>query len=113
MGFGANDKTGDSGGSTWLNILDPHGHALAHWDINFDLAQIPGTPVPAPAGLLLFGFGLAAYLTPDAPLAAGTQQKRAAPANGAALFCCSGNSSEDAEEQCGADGDSCQCCENV
>lgn len=59
MGFGANDMTGNFGGSTWLNILDPHGRALAHWDINFDLAQIPGTPVPAPAGLLLFGLGLA------------------------------------------------------
>lgn len=58
FGPGANDKTGDFGGSAWLNILDPHGNALAHWDINFDLTHIPGTPVPAPAGLLLFGLGL-------------------------------------------------------
>lgn len=58
FGPGANDKTSDFGGSAWLNILDPHGRALAHWDINFDLALIPGTPVPAPAGLLLFGLGL-------------------------------------------------------
>lgn len=59
FGPGANDKTGDFGGSSWLNILDPHGNALSHWDINFDLSLIPGTPVPAPAGLLLFGIGLA------------------------------------------------------
>ncbi len=59
FGRGANDKTGDFGGSAWLNLLDPSGHALSHWDINFDLSLIPGTPVPAPAGLLLFGIGLA------------------------------------------------------
>ena len=59
FGTGANDKTGDFGGSSWLNILDPSGRALAHWDINFDLTFKPGTPVPAPAGLLLFGLGLA------------------------------------------------------
>ena len=59
FGVGANDKTGDFGGSSWINMLDPHNNALAHWDINFDLTHKPGTPVPAPAGLLLFGLGLA------------------------------------------------------
>ncbi|WP_271079329.1 PEP-CTERM sorting domain-containing protein [Aurantiacibacter sp. MUD61] len=59
FGTGANDKTGDFGGSSWLNMLDPHLNSLPHFDINFDLALIPGTPVPAPAGLLLFGLGLA------------------------------------------------------
>ncbi|WP_165853524.1 PEP-CTERM sorting domain-containing protein [Aurantiacibacter aquimixticola] len=59
FGIGANDKTGDFGGSSWLNFLDPHLNALKHWDINFILTERPGTPVPAPAGLLLFGLGLA------------------------------------------------------
>lgn len=57
FGDGANDKTGAFGGSAWLNILDPLGNALAHWDINFNLAERP-TEVPAPGGLALFGLGL-------------------------------------------------------
>ncbi|APE27244.1 hypothetical protein BMF35_a0415 [Aurantiacibacter gangjinensis] len=57
FGPGANDFTRDFGGSSWLNILDPHGNALRHWDINFDLTHAP-TQVPAPAGLALFGLGL-------------------------------------------------------
>jgi len=58
IGPGANDKTSDFGGSAWLNILDPHGWQIPHWDINFDLARKPGTPVPAPGGMALFGFAL-------------------------------------------------------
>lgn len=58
IGAGANDKTGDFGGSAWLNILNPHGHQIPHWDINFDLTRKPGTPVPAPGGLALFGLAL-------------------------------------------------------
>ena len=57
FGPGANDFTSDFGGSAWLNILDPHGNALRHWDINFDLGHRP-VAVPAPAGLALFGLGL-------------------------------------------------------
>ena len=59
FGVGANDKTGDFGGSSWLNILNPNFDRMPHWDLNFDLALRPGTPVPAPAGILLFGLGLA------------------------------------------------------
>ena len=59
FGFGANDKDGDFGGSAWLNIIDPNGVHLPHWDINFDLAEIPTTPVPAPGGLALLALGLA------------------------------------------------------
>lgn len=59
FGFGANDKDGDFGGSAWLNIIDPNGIHLPHWDINFDLAARPGTPVPAPGGLALLALGLA------------------------------------------------------
>lgn len=58
IGAGANDKTGDFGGSAWLNILDPHGWQIPHWDINFDLTRKPGTPVPAPGGMALFGLAL-------------------------------------------------------
>ena len=58
FGPGANDKTSDFGGSAWLNLLDPYHNPLAHWDINFDLTHVP-TQVPAPAGLALFGLGLA------------------------------------------------------
>lgn len=58
IGPGANDKTGDFGGSAWLNILDPSGYALSHWDINFDLTPRPGTPVPAPGGLAIFALAL-------------------------------------------------------
>lgn len=58
FGTGANDKTGDFGGSSWVNMLDPNNNPLAHWDLNFDLSYVP-TQVPAPAGLALFGFGLA------------------------------------------------------
>ena len=71
IGPGANDKTGDFGGSSWLNFLDPSGAALKHWDINFDLALHPGTPVPAPGGLALFGLALAG-------LWAGRRRKRVA-----------------------------------
>ncbi len=57
IGPGANDKTGDFGGSAWLNILNPSHLSIPHWDINFDLT--PGsTPVPAPAGMALFGLAL-------------------------------------------------------
>ena len=59
FGFGANDKDGDFGGSAWLSILDPNGNHLPHWDINFDLAERPTTPVPAPGGLALLALGLA------------------------------------------------------
>lgn len=58
FGTGANDKTGDFGGSAWLNMLNPWGYAIPHWDINFDLTHVP-TQVPAPAGALLLGLGLA------------------------------------------------------
>lgn len=58
IGAGANDKTGDFGGSAWFNILDPSGWHLPHWDINFDLTRRPGTPVPAPGGMALFGLAL-------------------------------------------------------
>ncbi len=58
VGAGANDKTGDFGGSAWLNILDPSGWSIPHWDINFDLTARPGTPVPAPGGMALFGLAL-------------------------------------------------------
>lgn len=58
IGPGANDKTGDFGGSAWLNILNPHGWQIPHWDINFDLTRKPGTPVPAPGGMALFGLAL-------------------------------------------------------
>ncbi len=58
FGTGANDKTGDFGGSAWLNVLKPTGWALPHFDINFDLTRSP-TQVPAPAGALLLGLGLA------------------------------------------------------
>lgn len=58
FGPGANDKTSDFGGSAWLNMLDPHGSLLPHFDINFDLTHVP-TQVPAPAGALLLGLGLA------------------------------------------------------
>ncbi len=57
FGDGANDKTGDFGGSAWLNVLNPLGALLPHFDINFDLKPSP-TQVPAPAGALLLGFGL-------------------------------------------------------
>lgn len=59
IGTGANYFTGDFGGSAWLNILDPSGASLPHFDINFDLALRPGTPVPAPGALALFGLALA------------------------------------------------------
>ena len=62
FGVGANDKNMDFGGSSWINMLDPYGSSLAHWDLNFDLSRVP-TSVPAPAGLLLFGFGLAGAIT--------------------------------------------------
>ena len=57
FGDGANDKTGDFGGSAWLNVLHPWGYQLPHWDINFDLTKRP-TEVPAPGGVALFGLGL-------------------------------------------------------
>lgn len=59
FGPGANDKTSDFGGSAWLNVIDPSGRYLPHWDINFDLALRPGTAVPAPGALALFGLALA------------------------------------------------------
>lgn len=58
IGAGANDKTGDFGGSAWFNILDPSGWSLPHWDINFDLTPRPGTEVSAPGGMALFGLAL-------------------------------------------------------
>ncbi len=58
VGPGTNDKTDDFGGSAWLNILNPHGRSIPHWDINFDLAARPGTPVPGPGGMALFGLAL-------------------------------------------------------
>lgn len=72
FGQGANDFTGDFGGSAWLNILNPLGHVLKHWDINFDLAQRP-TAVPAPGGVALFGLGLIG-------LWAGQRRRRRTPA---------------------------------
>lgn len=62
FGKGANDITRDFGGSAWLNILDPHGASLPHFDINFDLTKMPAQ-VPAPAGALLLGLGLAGAWT--------------------------------------------------
>lgn len=59
FGPGANDFTADFGGSAWLNVLDPSGRRLPHFDINFDLALRPGTAVPAPGALALFGLALA------------------------------------------------------
>lgn len=59
FGPGANDFTSDFGGSAWLNILDPSGKRIPHFDINFDLALRPGTPVAAPGALALFGLALA------------------------------------------------------
>lgn len=59
FGPGANDFTADFGGSAWLNVLDPSGTRLPHFDINFDLALRPGTAVPAPGALALFGLALA------------------------------------------------------
>ncbi len=58
-GEGANAKTGAFGGSAWINVLDPSGASLPHWDLNFNLSERP-TEVPAPGGLLLFGLGAAA-----------------------------------------------------
>ncbi len=58
IGAGANDKTGDFGGSAWFNILDPSGWHLPHRDINFNLTRRPATSVPAPGGLALFGLAL-------------------------------------------------------
>ncbi|MAM88914.1 PEP-CTERM sorting domain-containing protein [Allohahella sp. A8] len=60
-GTGANDKTGEFGGSVWLDMYSANGDALFvepnHWDINFDLG--PGfeldVPAPATAGLLALG----------------------------------------------------------
>ena len=57
MGTGANDKTGAFGGSAWLNILDPSGALLRHWDLNFNLSARP-TDVPAPGMLILFMMAL-------------------------------------------------------
>lgn len=59
FGTGANDFTGDFGGSAWLNVIDSSGRHLPHFDINFDLALRPGTAVPAPGALALFGLALA------------------------------------------------------
>ena len=57
-GAGANAlNSSPLGGSAWINILDPLGNALRHWDINFNLTERP-TEVPAPGGLALFGLGL-------------------------------------------------------
>ena len=70
IGAGANDKNSLFGGSAWMNIVDPNGVDLPHWDINFNLSEIP-TQVPAPAGALLFGLALAG-------LYAGRRKKRAA-----------------------------------
>ncbi|MEM7096931.1 MAG: VPLPA-CTERM sorting domain-containing protein [Pseudomonadota bacterium] len=52
IGTGANDKSGDFGGSVWL---DPKkdGVTFPHWDINMNL-----TPVPLPAAAWLFLSGL-------------------------------------------------------
>lgn len=58
FGNGANDKTSAFGGSSWINMLKPWGKALPHWDLNFNLSHVP-TEVPAPAGALLLGLGLA------------------------------------------------------
>lgn len=59
FGEGANALNSAFGGSAWINVLDPHG-AGKHWDINFNLTP---TSVPAPAGLLLFGLGLAGAIS--------------------------------------------------
>lgn len=59
FGVGANDKNSAFGGSAWLNLLDPSGWSIPHWDINFNLSERPGTPVPAPGGMALFGLALA------------------------------------------------------
>ena len=59
IGTGANYFSSDFGGSAWLNILNPSGKSIPHFDINFDLALRPGTPVPAPGALALFGLALA------------------------------------------------------
>lgn len=58
FGTGANDKNSAFGGSAWLNLLNPHGYAIPHWDINFNLAKRP-TDVPAPGGLALLALGVA------------------------------------------------------
>lgn len=58
FGTGANDKTSAFGGSAWLNILDPSGALMPHWDINFNLALRPGTPVPAPGMLVLLALAV-------------------------------------------------------
>lgn len=57
FGTGANDKTADFGGSAWLNIIDPSGTLLRHWDINFNLSERP-VDVPAPGMLVLFAMAL-------------------------------------------------------
>ncbi len=57
FGTGANDKNDNFGGSAWLNILNPNGHSIRHWDINFNLDQIP-TDVPEPGALGLFGLAV-------------------------------------------------------
>ncbi|MEP2100940.1 MAG: PEP-CTERM sorting domain-containing protein [Parasphingorhabdus sp.] len=57
FGNGANDKNKNFGGSAWLNILNPHGNAVRHWDINFNLDKIP-SEVPEPGALGLLGLAV-------------------------------------------------------
>ena len=61
-GQGANAKdASEFGASVWLNMLDANGQPLSgHWDLNLALEGVTTTTdVPEPAGLALFGLGLA------------------------------------------------------
>jgi hypothetical protein len=52
LGVGANDKTGDFGGSAWLAING--GGKPSHWDLNMNL-KLVDVPEPSLLGLFLVG----------------------------------------------------------
>ncbi|MGB7374227.1 hypothetical protein [Pontixanthobacter sp.] len=57
-GAGANDRTGDFGGSARFTILGPSGWSLPHWDNSFILPPRAATKVSAPGGMALLGLSL-------------------------------------------------------
>ena len=55
LGFGANDKNGDFGSSSWLNISGSDNTRANRWDLNMNLSAVK---IPEPSIIFLLSLGL-------------------------------------------------------